>query len=316
MLIVLEGSDGAGKTTLAEKLAEALPGPVGRQSFRAPTGDPLQEYESFLRRVALTPEASYIVDRMHWSEMVYGTIFRPNDHMSEGSFRHLEMVLQGQGGLTVLLDPPAEELRQRLHDRGDDPRALPGMREEDVVTVKHQYRWLVDESGLVFSPVHRAAAPNVRAILELAHFRELKERSPFPHYVGPMNPHILLVGDQPNPPDHWNRFAFYPHSCGCGSHLMRCLPGRWQGRVGMVNANEPGYCVRDVWETHSRQARVIALGKEAHRSLKDWEIPHAEVPHPQWARRFNHHDTKGYERALLAAFRGGSVSAQDLRRFT
>lgn len=85
MNIIIEGPDGAGKSYLAEQLAEALNLQIVH--FVAPTDDSSQfdMYRDFLIDAHNT-----ILDRAWYSDMVYGPIFRGKAEIRSNAMRELE----------------------------------------------------------------------------------------------------------------------------------------------------------------------------------------------------------------------------------
>lgn len=85
MNIIIEGPDGAGKTTLANQLAEALNLQIVH--FVAPTDDSSQ-FEMY--RNFFIDAKNVILDRAWYSDMVYGPIFRGKAEIRSDSMRELE----------------------------------------------------------------------------------------------------------------------------------------------------------------------------------------------------------------------------------
>lgn len=85
MNIIIEGPDGAGKTSLANQLASALNLEIVH--FVAPTDNSSQfdMYRSFLLEATNT-----ILDRAWYSDMVYGPIFRGKAEIRADAMRELE----------------------------------------------------------------------------------------------------------------------------------------------------------------------------------------------------------------------------------
>jgi hypothetical protein len=68
--------------------------------------------------------------------------------------------------------------------------------------------------------------------------------------------------------------------------------------IGIVNANDVDD-VTEVWEAVGRP-RVVALGVAAAGTLRTRGISFTRVPHPQYWRRFRHHEPEVYLRRILA----------------
>ena len=114
MIIVVEGPDGAGKTTLAKKLAEALEYPYFH------FGEPEPGVDQFMMsREFLANHNKGIIDRFYPSGIVYGEIMRGKPDFSPSQVAMLE----GQFGKNIVMlyltgDPSI--LWDRCQERGED----------------------------------------------------------------------------------------------------------------------------------------------------------------------------------------------------
>lgn len=98
MLIMLEGLDRTGKTTLANAIAKRLGAPVIHKS--APTGDWFIEYVAPL--AGYQPGLDLVLDRWHWGEMVWPTVFGRDVSMPLSGFRYVDAMMTKLGGVAVL----------------------------------------------------------------------------------------------------------------------------------------------------------------------------------------------------------------------
>jgi hypothetical protein len=86
-----------------------------------------------------------------------------------------------------------------------------------------------------------------------------------------------------------------------GDYLMSALPKTLWREIGIINSDDVfgDRCV-DLWEALGSPT-VIALGRKAAVRLKMFGIPDEDVivvPHPQYVRRFHHHDRVEYGNAI------------------
>ena len=123
MLIVLEGPDGAGKTTLAKALMAGFYSKWSARTFKvehrgplSPDVDPVDEYT--LPDYDPTDKTNLVVcDRWHLSEAVYGPIYRG---ASRVDLAFHEKWLDDRGALKLYVTAPLQTLTARVSKRGDD----------------------------------------------------------------------------------------------------------------------------------------------------------------------------------------------------
>lgn len=318
MLIILEGPDLSGKTTLAERLVTYLGAKFSRSSVTLihrgpPRSHPLNEYVTPLLDYRPDSGQHIICDRWHLGEMIYPAVMGRKTQMTPGVFQYIEWFLRSRGALIVKLVPPWNELEERYEVRGD--RLL------NWKQLKHAHKlW----SGLRAGGVGWTfSTPTPDWVYDQAYSASRYTHRPpyFTTYVGPQLPDVLLVGDQRvcvgDGCKHWTYHdplgpAFMPFPGTSGQFLLDALThvdvGSSIGRYGLINACD----VDDVAEFVHRfkTPRVIALGRQAERCLKKAEVNHAVVPHPQFVRRFHNHALVEYGRLINnTAIFGGDKSA-------
>jgi thymidylate kinase len=112
MIIIIEGPDGAGKTTLARDIVVRTTARCFHKS--APTKRSIDEY--------LLPDGSSLVlDRWHLGELVYGPLVRGETDMDDETFLVVEDKLKARGAVLVVLNPPVPLMVARLKERGEVP---------------------------------------------------------------------------------------------------------------------------------------------------------------------------------------------------
>lgn len=123
MLIIVEGPDGAGKTTLAKAISEE----TGAEYIHAgpPRAHPMAEY------ICELPRHDAVLDRWHLGEMIYGPLYRGQAGMTSLQFAALEQFLEQRGAVVVLCTGTTRQLVERIVARGDEVHRT--LREEVVL---------------------------------------------------------------------------------------------------------------------------------------------------------------------------------------
>lgn len=126
-VFLLEGCDGAGKTTLAGHL-DNMSGAsyIEHLHFSQPKTDSVWiEYAGPIiaaaARISLIDEDGWlIIDRAHISEMVYGPMFRGRVIGKRWEWRKLEKLLDDLNTTRLFVNPGRKTIQKRLKARGDE----------------------------------------------------------------------------------------------------------------------------------------------------------------------------------------------------
>lgn len=304
MILVIEGTDHAGKTTLAHRMAqEYIHGPLlsdipARQVIRLHKGPPdsrpiLEQYEGDL--LQYSPEfltglnSLFILDRWHLGEALYGPLLRNYSRLADYQLTHVEMLLSALGAQRhlVLADTPSLNRRHEL-----EPDEM--VSREDASTVQKLYENLCGPQWKR-TDMSDGRETDTRQLLGelIMNVSFAAAIADFPSYVGPLRPRALLVGDKPGGvPPSWAR-AFTPLKPGSASMLITSLlrDGR-QLTTGMVN--QKGTNLTDLWFALG-MPRVITLGMTAHKAMNDTLIERWDaISHPQYIRRFQRQHWDAY----------------------
>jgi len=338
-IILLEGADASGKTTLARHLVERY---GARNLHSTVRGDVWRWHVGALRWAVRLVNTGYLVvmDRLWHSEHVYGPVFRGQPGYGPIGARCLDRVLRRYGALTVLCVPSdqlAQEERWRAgraagkHEHFDRVRevislyadlahgnvARPGdgylnqlTRFQDYVSRDDVLRYDLDDCY----GETRLAAFAKRAVAQLQYLRELVWDGGDHNLSGRGTsgcPGCLLVGQAISPayPEHLPRWPWVDNDrrlCGA-TWLNLALHGlaTREDRLTFVNAVDPVDRLPDLLrQAADRGDRVTALGRVAAGRVKALGYQAREVPHPQHHRRFNYHDgPEGYGEILREAMR-------------
>lgn len=169
MFIIVEGPDGAGKSTFVQDLAMQLwregRGTVLINPKRSPNQPPLVEYKGRLDFYRPRIGLDLILDRCWYSDDVYGPRWRAVG-LAPGVQDELDAWADSLGAIVAYLDQPDEVLRARLSVRGDDD-----VDPEDVAYYAGEYRRLYRTWGL---PV--LCNPSIQDTIKLAQEREEKAK--------------------------------------------------------------------------------------------------------------------------------------------
>lgn len=138
MIIVLEGPDGAGKSTLAEMFTRRHDAHVIHLGSRHAKRAYLYNWAVLEKAIKLHMEGKMVVlDRMWLSEHVYGSVFRPGDAKIDLG-RLMHRVLLTYGAIHIVCTGPTDELvkHQRANLDPDHPYD-----DEPFRRVCELYRW-------------------------------------------------------------------------------------------------------------------------------------------------------------------------------
>lgn len=117
--IIVEGPDGAGKTTLIEKLIKSHPG-AKYLHFGVPTttSSRLAYYASAIKEFA--KEHTVIMDRCWYSDAVYAPIMRNKTEITSVEVESLEaLIVMNGGGMVIWCTARPEILWKRCKTRGE-----------------------------------------------------------------------------------------------------------------------------------------------------------------------------------------------------
>lgn len=300
MLIVIEGADGVGKTTLCRTLASHATDqgwPVTQLHAGPPVPGTLliDQYERplvALREACLSATEVVILDRWHLGEQVYGPMLRGKNQLTDAQFDHCELLLEALGAIKIVVTASRMTITERLAVRGD-PIVTTGqslfanVMFNDLSHRVPGWRTLQSPPGAIDDEGWATALLSDLMVSQLG----VRALIGHPGYVGPVMPRLLLVGDVPG--GRWSdsdgiQPAFYPVIPNSASYLLNALrvAGATMSMIGMCNANDG----TDLVELHRLLGypRTVALGRRAAATMRALDIHHVERRHPQYVRRFNH----------------------------
>lgn len=302
MLIIVEGPDGAGKSTLVAKLRQVIeqrfPGEKTEVLRKGPPVDkahPLDDYERPLFTYRPGQQHHIICDRWHWGEWIYPDVLGRRTKANRATWLHLEMFVQSRGALVVYMNEAPELLEARIRERGDDL-----IKPEQIAKISQRYDFVAHSS---MTPMWNII-PHSGRIIEYARTLETRYAAlnGFTTYVGTRFPNWVLVGDVRNATYEGDpRPAFMPYNATSGHYLLSHLRQDYVNNgLGFINANDVDDVERFVDMNVHHDVRYLALGQNAHITMKKLGV-HAAAPHPQYIRRFHHSYGRDYTDALWNA---------------
>lgn len=336
-VLVLEGPDGAGKTTLAEALVERYDAHYVHRTWHKG----IDVWDHHLEALIIANERSHeqlvIIDRLHLSEQIYGRIYRGVAQQTH-NVRCFDRVLLKLAAINVMCVPRdllyVHEVHARKHAAGQElyttvdavAKRYVELLDGNIFTgdgpgdyAEQQSRlggllWLRPEDTYHYD-VTKQGHDLKRVGDELEAQLRKRQADQFTFSRDPAVPNCLghrreaqylFVGEQVGDLHSWSRWPFFArtHSPDFLNKALHELAfpenyGVWTNAWDEVNALPRIYAEKPA-------LKVIALGRKAERRCAQLRIPvHAAVPHPSWARRFNHHGERGksYKQQLDEALR-------------
>jgi len=280
--IVVEGCDGAGKTTLIKALRNRLFWPTVHV---VQPGRP--DVQQMLKLLTCSP---LIIDRFHLSPIVYGEALRDGPELTPYDVWALEGLLIAQGYTGILCSTDATTMmvnNLKVEQLWEATREL-----ETVEKLDRLYHVAADSSLISFKHYDYQAPVTLD---------DVGGPAASIGYLGTNKPFVLLVGDEVNHRGpKLEEAPFYTQGNNgklvggtllCEAMLLANLDWRVAGLVNSVYLHQ----VRDLAQLYEQlgRPRVIALGNNADLRLDTAGVPHTKIPHPQWARRFKHHEAIG-----------------------
>lgn len=118
MIIILEGPDGSGKTTLAQQISKQTGFPIIHRSQPKTEEEKMCMMGEYLQ--AIKERKNAIFDRCWYSEMAYGPVMRDESVITYPEMYELERQLAKSGAMIIHCTGPEAALWMRCQRRGEE----------------------------------------------------------------------------------------------------------------------------------------------------------------------------------------------------
>lgn len=289
MIIILEGPDGAGKTTLAQQLATAFGLTVHHEGPPPQNVSMLQHYGRILDDAR---GKNVVFDRLYVGERVYGPIVRGQDRLGEDGYKRMRQLSWAVGALEILCLPAFEVCLTNWQNRKGELFADPiklrqvhdSYRRYFTASMYLQYDFTSTDWGW---PWLRQTLETVAPTWESLPMR----------MTGHPRATYLFVGDRGGDPDYRPDLPFFA-TTGSAQYLYNRLhdAGFDDSDVAFINSFSHVSGQPEVIPNHFK--KVIALGSHASHECRRQSIPHTKIPHPQYWKRFHAYQSGAYTKLL------------------
>ena len=334
-IIMLEGPDCGGKTTLAEALVNTVESYGGRAKIahmgytkgQDSWAENANSLIAAIRWAFSTPGGVIVLDRQFIGESIYGCVYRGGSAIPLAS-RHLDRLLYRFRALRVLCIPPKDvvigthaRLKLERHEAFDDISDTVHLYHAlwdgcSITPLLNDYvGWLSVSGGVAdrsgWYKYDWTVTPLQEQVDLLLQELMLEQDMIFDGYLDwheftftgfPKTRGLLFIGDKISCTNELN-LPFFSNSAS-SLYLAKTLHELQLDEAGIAiaNINDDGGKEQMLELVENVDfAKIIVLGKEAERTMIRESLPFtAAVRHPQHARRFNFHDDS-YVEELRAA---------------
>jgi hypothetical protein len=295
MIIILEGPDGSGKTTLAKYLQS-------RHDFQyVHTGPPtdndlLEEYGRTLYD-ACRSSRNVVIDRLHVGERIYGPQLRGQDRLGRDGEVLIHRLISAYGARLVFCLPPYEVALSNWKSRFAEGMELI---EKEAIYQKVYAAYRATMNDVFYNAAVWFDYTRMSLDLAAAMASGINAFGMLPNgVIGSAMPTFLIVGEQAN--QDYLDLPFFSKS-GSSKYLNDCLAeaGYQERSIALVNALTLDGSRMPLDEICSSigELKVIALGTHAHSVLDFFRVKHVTVPHPSYWKRFHAGSREVYVKQL------------------
>jgi adenylate kinase family enzyme len=324
MIIVLEGPDGAGKTTLAREIQRQCGATYIHMTYRHKNKMPVYHTAALLHALSKVEKTGTpcILDRWWLTEMIYAKVYRGGPKWPEYG-RMLDRMLIRFGGVYVLCVPGnevayrvqfkslVESGRELYHDvdkmcevRDEYQRLIYGTSSLDEY---HGYHRHFIRAGIAkrfdmfiydYQTMGHDMPSFAKQVCDYVHFSHTLQGNPEPSVstAGNFQAATLLLGDTPNLKWGTHRPAWpFFRNAACSLHLCHVLDelGIDEHRLYFINMNHRlGKIELRKWLNwhagrNGEKVKIGVFGEKAEVTLlENFDLVYTPLPHPQAANRF------------------------------
>jgi len=300
MLIIIEGPDKSGKTTLAKKIEEKFHYKYAH--FSSPGNNPASEYASFFSSIS----SPTVCDRSYFGERVYGPLLRGTSKISNLQYAVIERICRLKGAIFIYALTPLKICQARLHDNLANEK----------ISIENNMRAWARFKTLTLScslrPFLTYDATEQKSLDDLLKYLEqllplLRSHAILARDcctgVGTIyGRKIVLVGEALNTRTTW---LGLPFDGGPSSNYLyerfkeAKVPEHMVYLCNAVDLTE-----KEVAFLNLTKITWISLGAYADQKLLDLGVTHQPIPHPQHWFRFHPHEPETYVDYLKTAMKG------------
>lgn len=277
-VLILEGPDCSGKSTLAKQLATFNGFEYRHLGRPKPNEDVFRTYTLELWRALKSPNP-VVFDRLYLGETIYGPVMRGGSLLSPLQRLLIERLMAANDVKQVVCLPNFEVCRDKWRERLG----------QEYVQLEPQLKKIWDGYSRVLSwPQYDYTRQDPDFVA-----RVLMPRPTLPSNVlGSPDAKLLIVGEQVNTRKTVTDWAFFAYDSSSG-YLNEALMHSQipESDLAFCNAIKVNNQPRDLLEVLFRLpkfVRAIALGRRAEEACRKQQVPHVQLPHPSYWKRFKH----------------------------